>query len=87
MTAPAVRHDEAQHRFVVEVDGHEAVMDYAIVDERTVDFRHTWTPPALRRQGIAAAVVGAALAWARTAGKTVIPSCWYVREYLAKERK
>ena len=87
MSAPAVRHDAEHHRFVALVDGREAVLDYAIVDAKTVDFQHTFTPVELRGQGIAAAVVGAALAWARAEGKTVIPSCWYVRDYLAKERR
>jgi predicted GNAT family acetyltransferase len=72
---------------VAVVDGFEAVMEYAVVDATTVDFRHTFTPPELRNRGIAAAVVSAALAWARAEGKTVIPSCWYVREFLAKEPK
>ena len=87
MTAPIVRHDEAGHRFVAEVEGHEAVMDYVVVDPSTVDFTHTWTPPELRKRGIAAAVVSTALAWARAEGKRVIPSCWYVRAYLEKEPK
>jgi predicted GNAT family acetyltransferase len=87
VNAHLVRHDEAGHRFVAAVDGYEAVMDYAIVDEKTVDFTHTWTPPELRRRGIAAAVVSAALAWARAEGKTVIATCWYVRQFLEKEAK
>ncbi|MFN8177404.1 MAG: GNAT family N-acetyltransferase [bacterium] len=87
MTGPEVRHDEAAHRFVAVVEGREAVLDYAVVDAKTVDFQHTYTPVELRGRGIAAAVVGRALAWARAEGKTVIPSCWYVRDYLAKERE
>jgi predicted GNAT family acetyltransferase len=87
VTDLAVRHDEARHRFVALVEGQEAFLDYAVVDDKTVDLLHTFTPHELRGRGIAAAVVAAALAWARAEGKTVIPSCWYVSDYLAKERK
>jgi predicted GNAT family acetyltransferase len=52
-----------------------------------VDFRGTFTPPELRGRGLAAEVVGAALAWAREGGKRVIPTCWYVRRHLEREGK
>ncbi len=82
-----VVHDEARSRFVLTVDGHEVVADYALGADGSVDFTHTYTPPALRGRGLAAVVVDAALAWARAGNRTITASCWYVREYLAKEAK
>jgi len=83
---PVVRHDEPGRRFVVDVDGHEVTMSYGMLDAGRVDFRSTFTPPELRGRGLARVVVAEALAWARGRGLEVIPSCWYVREYLEKEK-
>jgi len=82
---PAVVHDVARHRFLVAVDGKECTLSYHEVDEKTVDFAGVFTPEELRGRGLAKIVVREALAWARGRGKEVIPSCSYVRRYLAKE--
>ena len=81
-----VRHDPDRERFFVNVDGHEAYLQYALVDEGTADFRSTFTPPELRGRGLMREIVRQALAWARGEGKEVIPSCSYVWSYLEKER-
>lgn len=60
-----------------------AVLDYAHVGD-SWDFSHTFTDPAYRGRGLAAEVVAAALAAARSEGITVIPTCSYVRTYLAE---
>lgn len=80
-----VVHDEAAHRFRATVEGHDVVLDYALGDDGSVDFHHTYTPPALRGRGLAGAVVAAGLAWAESEGRQVHASCWYVREYLEKQ--
>ncbi|GJM44340.1 MAG: N-acetyltransferase [Gemmatimonadota bacterium] len=80
-----VQHDAKRQRFFVTVDGEEAYVQYARLDDDRVDFRSTFTPDALRGRGLAAVVVGEALAWARAEGLEVIPSCWYVKKYLDKE--
>jgi hypothetical protein len=82
-----VVHDEPRHRFVAIVGGLECTLAYRIVDATTVDFTSTYTPAELRGRGLAKIVVREALAWARGGGRKVIPSCWYVREYLEKEAK
>jgi len=79
-----VEHDREGRRFVVAVDGEEAYVVYRETDG-VVDFVSTFTPPALRGQGIARAVVDAGLAWARAQGKEVRGSCWYVEKVLAEE--
>ena len=81
-----VRHEPDRQRFLAVVDGGEAYLQYALVDDRTVDFRSTFTPPELRGRGIMKTIVRDALAWARGEGKEVIPSCSYVWSYLEEER-
>jgi predicted GNAT family acetyltransferase len=81
-----VEHDPERKRFVARVDGMEATLEYDVLDERRVDFHRTYTPPPIRGRGVAKRVVAAALAWARAEGREVVPSCWYVREFLEKER-
>ncbi len=80
-----VQHDPARQRFFTVLDGHEAYLQYAPLDDGRVDFRSTFSPPELRGRGVAAALVSSALAWARAEGKDVVPSCSYVKSYLEKE--
>ena len=87
MTAVEVHHDPEARRFFASVDGEESYMIYQEKDESTVDFLSTFTPPGLRGRGIARHVVNAALAWARSGNKDVIPSCWYVRRILENEQE
>jgi len=80
--SPAIHHDAGQ-RFWLELNGEVAYLAYRFVDERTVDYASTWTPPTLRGRGVATRIVHHALAWAREQNLTVIPSCWFVRKLLA----
>jgi hypothetical protein len=82
-----VTHDEQARRFVAAVDGHEVFTKYRHVDEGTVDFVSTFTPPELRGRGLARVVVDAGLAWARAEGKDVRASCWYVAKVLEEEQE
>ena len=79
MSSIEVRHDAERLRFVAEVDGAEAYVAYARVDEHTVDFRHTFVPRALRGRKIAERLVREAFRWAEADGSVVLPSCSYVR--------
>jgi len=80
--SPTVHHDTEQHKFYVQQDGGEARLSYRQVNEHTLDFQSTFTPPALRGRGLAAAVVTAGLDYAREHGMKVIPTCSYVAAYL-----
>ena len=79
-----VQHDEAGLRFVTVVDGHEAYVEYRPVDERTLDFHHTYVPGELRGQGVAGKLVAGALDLARAQGYSVTPTCSYVQGFLQK---
>jgi len=83
--AAEIVHDAANHRFTHERDGHTSYLAYRRLDDRTVDFVSTYTPPALRGRGIAARVVKRALEWAESEGLRVVPSCWFVAEYVERD--
>ena len=79
-----VQHDEAGHRYVAVVDGHEAYVAYRPVGDTTLDFRRTYVPGELRGQGVAGKLVARALDHAREQGYSVIPTCSYVQGFLEK---
>ena len=81
MSAPRIVHQPEQQRFVCETGGAEAVITYRLMGT-SVDFNHTYVPHSARGRGIAALLVEAAAAWARTEGLTITASCWYAREHL-----
>ena len=73
-----VRHDPDNRRFVADVDGAEATLDYTVRADGVLDFRRTFTPVPLRGQGIARQVVLFGLEYARANGIRIIPTCPYV---------
>jgi predicted GNAT family acetyltransferase len=81
--APGVTHHAAAQRFEATVDGRLAVCDYHRADG-IVHFTHTEVPAALQGRGIAAALVQAALDWARAEGLRVRPACSYVATYMRR---
>lgn len=78
-----VTHNAAQSRFELERAGHVCVADYQ-VDAGVMHLTHTWVDPSLQGQGIAAALVEAALAHARQRGLHVNPACSYVKTYMQR---
>ena len=79
----SISHDPGAHRFSTEVDGSHAELDYTLAD-RVMTITHTRVPPAIGGRGVAAQLMGAALAAARAAGWTVNPACSYAAAYMAK---
>jgi len=77
-----IRHDVDRLRFVAELADAEAVLEYAERADGSLDYRHTYTPPALRGQGIAGSIVLFALDYARAHDVKVVPTCWFVRRVL-----
>lgn len=80
---PTVTNDTAHERFVLEQDGHLAELVYRQDGNRLV-LVHTGVPEELAGQGIAGALVSAAVEHARAAGWTVVPWCAYARHWLEK---
>jgi len=79
-----IRHDAEEQRFVAEIDGAEAVVEYRRSDDHTLDLFRTYTPDALRGRGIAGRIVEVALEHAQAGGLRVIPTCPYVARFIEK---
>lgn len=79
-----VRHDEKKKRFVAEVEGRECALDYERLDDRTLEYHHTFTPEPLRRRGIMSEVVGYALDWAARNDHRVVATCPFVKGYVER---
>ena len=81
-----VVHDEEGHRYLLRRDGeHVGVIDYRILDgdgAETFDFQHTEIRPQLRGSGLGGVLVRRALDDMRAAGRHVVPTCWYVRDFI-----
>jgi hypothetical protein len=78
-----IEHDEKLGRFLAQVHGHLCVCDYRL-REGVMTISHTEVAPELEGQGIAAALVRAALAHARDHGLKVRPLCSYVQAYMRR---
>jgi uncharacterized protein len=78
-----IQHDAAAQRFHAAVAGGEAECVYRLASH-LMNIVHTEVPPQAEGQGIAGALVGAALAHARAMRWRVRPSCSYVRSYMRR---
>ena len=78
-----IRHDAAHHRFVTEVDGHTAYVEYEPGDS-AIAITHTIVPQEIGGRGIAAALVKAALDHARAQGLKVDPQCSYADVWMRR---
>ena len=76
-------HNAAASRFEIDLHGALALCVYRR-HGAVVALTHTEVPPALEGRGIAAAVVRAALDWARSEGLRVQPLCSYVALYMRR---
>jgi predicted GNAT family acetyltransferase len=70
--------------FTVRIEGQEAYLRYLPAGDGALDYVSTFVPETLRGRGIATAIVRQALDHARAEGRRVIPSCWFVRDFLVK---
>lgn len=75
-TPVEVRHERDQQRFVTQVDGVQALLEYQMRGEQLV-ITHTGVPDAIGGRGIASHLVKAAFEYARGAGLKVRPACSY----------
>ena len=66
------------HRFVIETEAGEAELTMAFVRDGVFDANHTFTPTALRGQGVAGKLYDAMVADAKKEGYKIIPGCPYV---------
>lgn len=83
MNEHQIHHNTAASRFELQVDGGLAECAYRLQGE-VMNIVHTEVPPAAAGRGVAAALVKAALAYARARGCKVRPSCSYVQAYMRR---
>ena len=77
-----VRRNDADSRYELLVDGQLAgIADFHLNGEAVV-LPHTEIDPSRRGQGLGAILVQGVLDDVRSAGRTVVPSCWYVAQYI-----
>jgi len=82
--ATTFEHDPAAHQYRLLHDGDVvSIADYRPHDDgTTLVFHHTLTQSAHRGNGYAALLVGQALDDVRASGRKVVPTCWFVDEYI-----
>lgn len=78
-----IRHEAPSRRFEIALDGHLGWLEYELAGDRLA-IVHTVVPEAIGGRGIAAALVEAALAYARANGLKVVPRCSYAAYYLSR---
>jgi predicted GNAT family acetyltransferase len=78
-----VRHNAERHRFEAGSSEKAALLNYRL-HGNVVEIVHTEVPPEYQGQGLAAKLVTAALEWARAGGHKVMPTCSYVKTFVAK---
>lgn len=79
-----VVHLPEQSRFEAQVDGETAFLSYEREGDAVV-MTHTIVPPEIGGRGVAGALAGAAVGWAREQGLAVDAQCSYVRSWLSKQ--
>jgi predicted GNAT family acetyltransferase len=79
-----VRRDDAGSRYELLVDGRVAGVADFVVAGTAVVVPHTEIDAARRGAGLGALLVEGVLADIRAQGRTVVPTCWYVRQYMAE---
>jgi predicted GNAT family acetyltransferase len=77
-----VRLDEASSRYEYLVDGHRLGVAEFRTTSAGLMMHHTEVDPARRGQGIGAALVRGALDDVRARGLRVVPTCWYVAQFI-----
>ncbi len=80
---PVVVDHPARRRFVIELDGEVAELEYEAFDDRLV-LVHTEVPSPLAGRGIGGCLVDAAVDRARREGLAVEPRCRFARGWLRR---
>jgi predicted GNAT family acetyltransferase len=80
-----VDNPERQRYEVYQDDTLAGFAEYRLRDG-AIALTHTETDPAFAGQGLASALVRHALDKARDQGLSVVPFCWFVRDYIDKHR-
>lgn len=77
-----IRHDHTSHRFIGDTPSGPAVLAYTPAGTDALELYSTFVPPGERGRGLGGQLVKAAVAFARERGLRIIPTCWYVAEWI-----
>ncbi|CAN7984196.1 unnamed protein product [Ixodes hexagonus] len=80
-----VEHDEANKEFFIRLGKDKAVLQYDVVDPKTLDLVHTEVPEALRGKGIAKHLAKAAFNFVAANNLQAKVTCPYVDKYVKDE--
>lgn len=78
-----IKHIEAKEVFLLEKDTLQCILEYRLIDN-VMDIMHVYVPSELGGKGIAASLTLQALTYAKENNLQIVPSCPYVRAYIAK---
>ena len=78
-----VTHNEREHRFETEMDGHLAIAEYTLLGN-LITFTHTIVPGAIEGQGVGAALAREALRFAEERNLQIIAQCAYIAAYMQR---
>jgi predicted GNAT family acetyltransferase len=79
-----VQHDLQGQRFFVPLEDGDALLSYAMFSDDIIDLQHTEVPRSARGQGVADALIRAALAYSRDHALHVIVTCPFAQRWLQK---
>jgi predicted GNAT family acetyltransferase len=77
-----VRSEPERSRYVIEHDGRLVGVAEYLERGDVLVFHHTEISPARRGQGLGEELVQHALDDVRTRGRTIVPRCWFVAEFV-----
>lgn len=77
-----ITHDPGRQRFEIQVDAELAGYSEYSESAAVRTFHHTVTLPQFRGRGLAASLTEYALDDTRRQGLTVVPECWFVRDFI-----
>jgi predicted GNAT family acetyltransferase len=83
-TPPVVRHNAAERRFEIAVDGRLAGLTAYLDHEKQRIFYHTEIADEFAGQGLGSILVREALQQTRAAGLRIVPVCPYVAKYVSR---
>jgi predicted GNAT family acetyltransferase len=78
-----IRHDTAARCFKASLDGHDAAVEYDLLDGRMV-ITHTRVPDGISGRGVASRLTRAAFEHARQTGLRVRPMCSYAAGWIER---
>ncbi|WP_435747700.1 GNAT family N-acetyltransferase [Nocardioides sp. SYSU DS0663] len=84
-STPETRHEPEQQRYAAYVDGDLAGFAAYEADDERIVFTHTEVDPSFEGQGVGSALARGALDDVREqGGRSVVPQCSFIREWIAK---